>query len=157
MKGMEMWKKQRKVELTEKRQRRKKGKLRATLAPPLPHLSPPPNCPISNHLPSDSHYHSEVAIVCFLLLSPVGMLLRCLFPFVWTVDSLLFGPFGFLLFLSPCCRLGIPVGGAWLFGKALSTDIWWSCSWEGVQDMTWNSHAPVVVGVSWMLWSALCW
>ena len=115
-----------------KRQMRKKGKLPPTLAPPHPHLSPPANCPIPSNLLSDSHCHPEVAIVCFLLLSPVGMSLRCLFPLVWTIDSPLFGPFVFQLFPSPCCRLGILVGGAWLFGEVLSTDIWWSCSWEGV-------------------------
>ena len=74
-------------------QRRKKGKLPPTLAPLHPHLSPPPNCLIPSNLPSDFHCHPVVAIVCFLLLSPVGMSLRCLFPLVWTIDSPLFGPF----------------------------------------------------------------
>ena len=95
-----------------KRQRRKKGKLPPTLAPPHPHLSPPPNCPIPSNLSSCSHCYPEVAIVSFLLLSPIGMSLRYLFPMVWTVDSPLFGLFGFQLFPSPYCRLGIPVGGA---------------------------------------------
>ena len=79
---MEISKKLRKVQLTENDKGERKGKLLPTLAPPHPHLSPPPNCPIPSNLPSDSHGHPEVAIVCFLLLSPEGMSLRCLFPLV---------------------------------------------------------------------------